>query len=307
MNLNYEKIFQRNNLIQFCYSIVLIPFWGLALLSDYIESPFILITCFLITAYSLLFLWKKYPTKKNYLFLVGPTFYFLFFIVVSFETNYLDRIFTSSLIWIYILYLFIFLVNGKLKKTYLHLIIVFFSLSCFLFYSKIHNYYIFENDIIISDYKPVVNISKSLNIYNFDFINYTGEKTKLKKSEKIIFIETWNETCIPCIKSISEMQDSLSTIHNLDHIYLYQFRGKQKFSNEQIFNFKHINDKRKILIDDNNKLMSSFEIDSYPYFLIFNSEGKLIEAYKGYKSDYKNLILSTFKQTIEKNKSIKNK
>lgn len=80
--------------------------------------------------------------------------------------------------------------------------------------------------------------------------------------------------------------DSLSSY--MDHYYLYE-NGSQKqlLTNSRIFSFPRIKDKSKILMDVDNKFFEDSKMASFPYFLLFDAKGKLIDYFKGYDSKSK--------------------
>ncbi len=49
-----------------------------------------------------------------------------------------------------------------------------------------------------------------------------------------------------------------------------------------IFNFKSIKDKSKIRIDIDQNLYDALAMQGFPYFLLFDSSGKLIYLQRGY-------------------------
>ena len=49
-----------------------------------------------------------------------------------------------------------------------------------------------------------------------------------------------------------------------------------------IFNFKSIKDKSKIRIDINQNVYDALDMQDFPYFLLFDSTGKLIYLQRGY-------------------------
>ena len=73
---------------------------------------------------------------------------------------------------------------------------------------------------------------------NFDTINLTTEK-------EYIIIETWNETCVPCIKAMTELPELYRKIDNrFDQYYLYEPNNKNgKVDYDKIFKFKKIKEK----------------------------------------------------------------
>ncbi|MFQ5447875.1 MAG: TlpA family protein disulfide reductase, partial [Saprospiraceae bacterium] len=106
----------------------------------------------------------------------------------------------------------------------------------------------------------------------------------LNSLDKYILLETWNETCLPCIKAMKELPDFYKSMQSkMETYYLYENsneRVRKKF--DKIFNFKNIKDKTKILIDINEELYKGLNMKGFPYFLLFDSQGNLIYHSRGY-------------------------
>ena len=115
---------------------------------------------------------------------------------------------------------------------------------------------------------------------NFDTINLTTEK-------EYIIIETWNETCVPCIKAMTELPELYRKIDNrFDQYYLYEPNNKNgKVDYDKIFKFKKIKEKDKILFDLDKQFYTKLNIESYPYFMIYDKSGKCVYQQLGYNED----------------------
>jgi len=131
----------------------------------------------------------------------------------------------------------------------------------------------------------ISQVNYSENLSKFSFINSTLDTINLPThSTKYILLETWNETCLPCVKAMKELPDFYKSIQNkVEVYYLYEHQKehvRRKF--EKIFNFKNIEDKSKILIDINEELYKALNMKGYPYFLLFDSQGNLRYHSRGY-------------------------
>ena len=129
------------------------------------------------------------------------------------------------------------------------------------------------------------DLNYTVNLSDFSFINSDLDTlSSLNSSEKYILLETWNETCFPCIKAMKELPDFYRSIQNKAEVYYLYENSKEhvrrKF--EDIFNFKNIEDKSKILIDINQDLYKELNMNGFPYFLLFDSKGNLIFHSRGY-------------------------
>lgn len=128
-------------------------------------------------------------------------------------------------------------------------------------------------------------INYDVNLSDFAFINASQDTvTLLDASGKYILLETWAETCPPCIKAMNELPNFYRSIEDKVSVYyVYENRRASARSNfEKIFSFKEIEDKSKILVDINQELYDALNMQGYPYFLIFDSKGKLKHYIRGY-------------------------
>ena len=134
--------------------------------------------------------------------------------------------------------------------------------------------------------KPEVSaINSDINLTDFYFINGSLDTVALvDTSNKYILLETWAETCPPCIKAMNELPSFYRSIQDKVSVYyVYEHRKASVRSNfEKIFSFKEIKNKDKILVDINQELYNALKMQGYPYFLIFDSDGKLIHYIRGY-------------------------
>jgi thiol-disulfide isomerase/thioredoxin len=128
-------------------------------------------------------------------------------------------------------------------------------------------------------------IDTSFQLSEFYFIDNHLDTINLKSvAGKFTLIETWAEWCYPCIKAMNDLPDFYQAVQEkLDVYYVYESdkeRARNQF--DKIFNFNLIKEKSKICIDIGQELYKKLGIDGYPYFLLFNSDGKLIYHCKGY-------------------------
>ena len=89
------------------------------------------------------------------------------------------------------------------------------------------------------------------------------------------------------MKSIDDLESYIGEFKNVNHIYLYQNFRENNLSAGEIFSFARIKDKQKIRVDVNNRLFQELGINSYPYFLLFDSKGNLIDYFSGYNHNFK--------------------
>lgn len=289
MNFNKKKSLHYALLISYSLSLILI--WGLGLLHDIAGSLTIFLT-FLFTAYSLILFKREKKLEKTAL-LLAPAIYFIAALIIK----DIDVFVKFPIAWIFILFI-VGLFFGKIKSIVYHIFVLSFSiLYAFVIYP--HRY-----DTPSLSYEEVtesqIKIREGYNLHDFRFITIDSDTLSVVKNGKPYLIETWNETCRPCISSIRDLQDTLSSDTTFNHIYVYQARGNKKLDTKNIFAFKVITDKKKIVIDLENNLFKSLELKSYPYFLIFDKDGKLVDYTSGYSSKYRSEVLEDLLTTIQK-------
>ncbi len=130
-----------------------------------------------------------------------------------------------------------------------------------------------------------LGLNYDVNLFDFSFINPNLDTvTLLDASGKYILLETWAETCPPCIKAMNELPGFYRSVDDKVSVYyLYENRKESVRNNfDKIFSFKEIKDKSNILIDIDQELYRALNMKGYPYFLIFDSSGKLVHHIRGY-------------------------
>ena len=143
-------------------------------------------------------------------------------------------------------------------------------------------------------------INLQVNLSDFSFINASLDTVTLSDaSGKYTLLETWSETCPPCIRAMRDLPDFYRSIENKVNVYyVYENRKASARNNfEKIFAFQEIKDKSKILIDMEQNLYQALQVNSYPYFLIFDSSGKLIHYIQGYND--KEMIAAEISKYIQ--------
>lgn len=128
-------------------------------------------------------------------------------------------------------------------------------------------------------------LKTDINLAEFSFINAQHDTvTLLNHSDKYILLETWSETCPPCRKAMAEMPPFYRSIQDKVSVYyVYEHRKSSVRNNfDKIFSFNEIDDPTKILIDIEIELYQAMNMNGYPYFLLFDSSGKLVHHLYGY-------------------------
>jgi thiol-disulfide isomerase/thioredoxin len=142
---------------------------------------------------------------------------------------------------------------------------------------------------------PSYQAPDTLFLSDYHFINSSLDTIQFRSDREYTFLETWNETCAPCIRSFRELSPFLKDLENVQFYYLYEHSKpevRKKF--DKIFSYAPVPDSSRILIDINQELFNAAGMQGYPYFLLFNPEGEVVFAQAGYKSFY----LETMKTKI---------
>ena len=279
------------------FSLSFIPIWGLTLL-DISTSNQISIFIGLIYTPISVFIIKDINFLKDFKYLtgtlfLGPLFYLIANIVVKGIT--FDFI-TGPIAWAFLTFLGgLFFIKQLNFKT---LFIVCFSAYFFSYHVNPTFTNIWqskqlpENEINKKD----INIEKKL--YTYSFENFKKDTLNLKPEKTFTLVETWNEGCAPCIAAMKDLQDFIddSLSSKVAHYYLYENGANNTFVSRKIYNFKYIKDKSKILADVGNKFITDSKMASFPYFLLFDKEGYLVDYFKGYDGRHKDYFINKLKK-----------
>lgn len=275
-------------------SIAIVPAWGLLLLNPNTSNQFTVFVAYIITFVILNYTTNRFQSPSLFLkslILIGPLFYFVASVVIIRDTT---KLLTFPIVWIFIFSILIFLLSS-LKMIYKALLtIAFASLYVFAVYpqSETASYKKSINEIVSNELDVENNLS------DFKFLNDKLDTVVLKNFKKPLLIETWNETCGPCIQSIRDLQDVLAKDTTFYHVYLYQYRGKHRVRIDSVFDYHEIKSPEKILIDIDSRLFNKLGMNSYPYFLIYDTTGRLRSYHSGYNSKKKSDVLQKLKGLI---------
>ncbi len=280
------------------YSLMLIPIWGLTLL-DGIANEYTALASFIFTFFSGWYTAKKVAPNlsKNskYLILIGPIFYFIVFIVIRlFILEDVETLWVFPILWVFLFSLCAVLIDKRHFKIS-SVAVVF--IACFYSFYLFPIYYSYSSSSLSQ--KTEVKLNDAYKLSDFKFVNSNLDTVILSSTEKPLLIETWRETCKPCLQSINDLQQFLSNQTAVDQIYMYEQRRGKDFSIDVVFNFPKIKHKDKILVDINNDFMDKLGMSGYPYFLLFDKEGRLVDYISGYKPEFKEEYINRFKEMFE--------
>lgn len=276
------------------YSASLIPIWGLMMLDSNFQNNFGVFICLLYSVGLSIYVKSNFYEKLKKLpfyFLLIPFSYLVAFI---FTHNVEISIVYNPLFCSFIFLLWGFYFIKPVKSWSIFFVIFFAYLYAFYGYFYFKNETNYVKDLTTSVEKRYLN--ENVNIKNYLFLNSNQEETKIN-SDKLILVETWNESCPPCIKSINDLQPTIDSLSGkFKHVYLYEspLFGKT-VSFEDVIGFKPIQNKEKIFIDFHFKFFKDIGMKSYPVFLLFNRDGVLLDYFTGYSSENKDY----FKKRIE--------
>lgn len=291
----------RNTLTILLISGSYLLIWGFSFLQIDIANQFTVFGGMMYTILAV-YLFKNYEFIRSNNFyklflLVFPTFYLvLSLIILKKNSVYL----LNPILWAFV----VLIISLKYLNS-----INFKSLIIITIFSGLYAYYLYPifrypSKAVVSESDEIekkdLKLTKLLQSYSF--LKNDHDTIQLIDKNKLILIETWNETCLPCLAAMNDLQplmDSLST--SLKHYYLYENSFKNhSFPHEKIYNFQKIIDKSKIILDLDNRFLTESKMSSYPYFLLFDSEGKLVDYFKGYNPKFKEYFINRLRGMANK-------
>lgn len=286
--------FMKKKLILTLFSATFLLVWGLGFLNSSANKT-TAILAFAFTIVTPYFFQKEYPLKiqDKFIILFFPSLYLAAFTFLHGKiafSYFINPLFISLIVLILVLN------NLKDLSIFRNSFIVAFIALFYVFtlFPDWQKSRIIRETTNFDDHpsettKPKSTINESINLFDYSFITPNLDTSIISTNKDFILIETWNETCLPCIKAFKEMPPFYkSQKEKLAVYYLYEHRKesvRRKF--DKIFKYKKIKDKSKILIDIDQKLYLESKMNGYPYFLIFDKSGKLVFSQKGYSSDYR--------------------
>uniref|UniRef100_UPI004048ED61 TlpA family protein disulfide reductase n=1 Tax=Fulvivirga sp. TaxID=1931237 RepID=UPI004048ED61 len=288
-------------LISILCSLALIPIWGLTLLDAKTSNQWSVALCYLMTPFFIYYLKSNTNIIVNripkLLLLVGP---FLYFVVSVIAFHNFSQFLVNPILWIIAtLLVVLFLVTEMGWKDWILVIFwaYFYTFHIYPYYQKFNQNGSNENEEI-----STINFDKN-NPLDFQFINSNLDTANITSNQKqLLLIETWNETCAPCLKSIKKLEATIDEYSNsLSHIYLYENAGRDLMQPQKVVDFNLIKDKSKIWIDIENEFMSKSGMQSYPYFVLYDSSGVYLDHFVGYSDKEHDKFEKKIKSMIEKN------
>ncbi|RMG39059.1 MAG: hypothetical protein D6732_04535 [Methanobacteriota archaeon] len=152
-------------------------------------------------------------------------------------------------------------------------------------YLNLTEKFVEDRDIDNSVADSLTDTSTDINIHNFRFINRNLDTISIQPEGKFILIETWNESCVPCIMAMKELPSYYRLISDRVKIFYVYENNNEKARNVfgKIFSFKHIYDHSKIMIDLDQNFYNSLSMKGFPYFVLFDKQGNLLFMKRGYR------------------------
>lgn len=280
------------------YSLSILPVWGISFLAPGADQVSCLAGMIYVLVGNFIFLREKgfkLPITEQLLLLAGSIIYFLIacliFIIDGEKVSVANLLIDPLLIGLGISALNIFFLKDvtKLKNLFVFSTLIFYYV--YVFYPD------WQESLIIEDIKNEVTafegvetttspIERNIQLQDFSFIDSNLDTIRIVPKGKFTLLETWNETCLPCMKAFKEMpafyqqqEDKMNTF------YVYENRKAAVRNNfDKIFSFDLIYDASKILIDIDQAMQHELEIIGYPAFLLFDKDGELVFFKKGYYS-----------------------
>lgn len=280
-------------------SLLYIPIWGFTLLDASTSNN---LSIFLGLLYSVLSghyfhdaTRFKASKMEHFIFYLGPIIYTIAFLIMQPLTYYSPL---SPIVWAFLLLTagtYLTVLDGK-------------TLFFIAFVSYFYAYHLNPTfkDLYASNLFDVREIEeKNLNfkgnLSNYLFENAKNDTIHLTTTKPYLLIETWNEGCGPCIAAMKDLQPLLDTLLPVvDHYYLYENGGTKIYATKhKIYNFPKIQNKAKILMDVENRFLKDSKMPSYPYFLLFDNKGNLIDYFRGYDARHKDYFVNRIKKMTD--------
>lgn len=211
---------------------------------------------------------------------MGPTFYVLTVVIVTIAKK--ESLFSS--IGNPILMAFLFFCAAFVTRTTDTRKVLLYTLFTAYFYA-FHLRPTLRLDAPIADERlPAAHESLDTlhHLSDFHFLTINGDSVQIPKGKPVL-IETWNESCPPCVASINDLQGFLEQYTNIRHLYIYENKNNSS-QNRQVFSYPKIKRPEKILMDIDLTYFKKTGMKSYPYFLVYDAQGKLIDYFSGYRS-----------------------
>lgn len=290
------------------YSLSLVLIWGLLFLDIDKPGQLGIFLGMIYTFYSP-FLIRKFIVKENKVLLIikffAPVIYFASYLLMQ-KPNLFS--FLSPLTFSIAILLISVWNKQEVPKREIQFFVIFsiylYAYSIYPKWDKYNNSFETENSPYNFNTKslPLDTFTINKSLFDCKFINYNLDTIQLKPNNyDYIIVETWNEKCLPCLKAIPDMNSFYNTLNdNILHIYIY--KSYEKTTNldfKSVFSFELINNNKIIFVD--LEMYSWLNLSGYPYFLIFDKNGKLKFKHQGYNSNFKEEIQDSIRY-ICKNK-----
>ena len=292
----------KNILLILFYSLLFLPIWGLLFLEASNSNKFSIFVGLLYTPISAYFIRNIESIKDtNYLcwyILLGPAIY-LVASLASFPLNFISLL--NPILWAFST----LLISSFLIKMLDMRVLFFISFISYFYAYHLHPF--FKDDLdqnrLALELIEEKNLTLEKNLQDYYFENNKGDTINLKTDKPYTLIETWNESCPPCIAAMADLQPLLDSMSSkVDHYYLYENGTAKLYTKKsKIYTFSRIQNKSKILMDLGNNFFKDSKMESFPCFLLFNKEGHLIDYFKGYNPNHKEYFEKRIKTMLESN------
>jgi len=279
--------------LSFISSLLIIPVWGFGFLSLDTANQYTGVLALLYSFY-LPNLFPKLEKQRKIQFILllsAPIFYVL---VGIYAQNW--RIFAIPIFYAFLVFGFA-LFLPKINSIKYHIAVLGLAL---LYMFGIYPQTDMGKETISLQNMVKPELNPNVNLTSLRFIDFNQDTIQLANNKPIL-IETWNQTCKPCMASIRDLQTIFEQDSSFSYIYLYQNRAnKDTLSTEKIFAFKAIKNKENILIDVQNQLFKKMNLSGYPFFLVFDKKGKLVGYQEGYNPEKKEEIIQKLRDLLAK-------
>lgn len=268
------------------YSLSLIPIWGLSSLEPAVKGFYWLLAAMLFTGFSIHYLIKKsknntkLKTALPYAF-IGPAIYLIVALVTSEPLFWI----LDPIIWFCFLMAVVVLLQrqGSNKTATASIIAV----------SLLYSVVIYPRTPFISRSTADKSAQISANaakwrLGQFNFLTQHNQNLSISSS-KAILLETWNEKCGPCMKSIKDLAAFIdSRADSVEHYLLYLPFGTDTIEDYELpFTHPAIKNPEKVIMDPSNRFEDAYGLSALPCFMVFRPDGGLSDLFIGYTPNNK--------------------
>ncbi len=267
------------------YLILLIGSWittflivGICMLDVLIATNFLTFVGLIVIYLFGVVIFSQY-LKVNSVFkqiLIGGGLIIYFLISVYFQKS--DFIYMPPLISLFAFYSPFMLIYFNLHRVFHIIFILWFSIYSFFLYPYLVQLKFVNRSLITLDWE----------VENIKLHNINGDNLISSFKNKVVLVETWNETCGNCFQGMWDLHPLFLDLElkylDFKHYYIYVPLNKGRIDP---FNFSKLPFKNMPIVEDiNSRFYKKYSPEAFPQFFIIQN-GKIIYSLEGYHKRYK--------------------